>query len=276
MSQSAEIIRLIQFDKSWLSRITKSMLSATTPAIKDFAYAELCESYFWLAFGVEVGYYPIREASLLSRQRFTPLFEGLREFLKFRGYYVAPVLADRLTTDLNKKTILSGEVNCAFSSSPMLMRFFQIALALETEIAEDETAQRFFSALATTWPDAIRNVLEQKLESNDESNSVDKALLVRGFMVSLQHLDAFRNLDQNIAASTELTPTEGGQLKLRIHQLVRWRMNFENPFVQESFPLIAQACFESTPEFGGETDYWNWVLELAKQWGYQQRAHVAS
>src|ERR1019366_3907047 len=101
MPADCEIVRLIQFDKLWPSRIL-----STLELVGDYAYAELIESYFWLSLGVELGYFPWREAELLSRHRFGPLFYQLQDFLKFRSYYVAPSLAARLEADENNKTLL--------------------------------------------------------------------------------------------------------------------------------------------------------------------------
>lgn len=268
LATDSEIVKLIQFDELWMTRTTPRTLGTRNQAARlDFSYAELIESYFWLALGVELGYFPERETALLARHRFTPTFRGMLELLKFKNYLVNPNLADRLVADQNHKTLLSPEAGRKFLNPGALLRAFQHALALETEVASDDSVSAFFAALAMRSTEEIRHVLSSDQTIESGFLRLTRGILMEGFAIAIQHMDSFRELDEQVSEDKAIELEDKGLFKSRIHQLVRWRMNFESERLRNSFQLVAAEFLVSMPSaFQNPGDYWRSIDGLALAW----------
>jgi hypothetical protein len=73
MSEEGDVLALLYFDEAYMTPVRKRLGTARTKRARAFALGELLEAYFWLALGVEIGYYGDSSAQLLAAARFPEL-----------------------------------------------------------------------------------------------------------------------------------------------------------------------------------------------------------
>jgi hypothetical protein len=263
----AGVLKLIDFDRRWLSRVVHIVHGTRKVKEIEFTYAELLEGYFWLALGAELNYFPRDEAELLARQRFAPLKDRTQAAFTFSDYRLDENLKDRLATDNNLGTMLSQEVNQGFEHPTILLSYFEEALELETEFASDDELGTLLRALVISDTEDIARVLDEEDEVIVRWDAcIDKKLLLRSFAFCLHHMESFSELEGRVAQDEQIPFEDRVLFKARIRQLVRWRINFASERFEESFRRIAKEIYGPVEDQTDFEDYINWFNGLARSW----------
>lgn len=247
MSEEADVLKLLYFDEAYLGTVRLRLRSARTGRASAFALGEQLEAYFWLALGVEIGYYGESTAELLAANRFIELLSGSAELFRAYGFLFAPDFEVRLRTAQNQRQILQKAVDHTFVHPAQFHRWFHRALSLEIESLQDERLTTFFAILAFLSPPEVEALLavEQGTVNKEFFGTLNRGRLLDTFSTSISHLESFAVLDNDVGNSSDVDPEDSLIFRARLRQLTRWRLNFRIPTVARYYPIIAAQFFDA-------------------------------
>src|SRR5437899_2994633 len=109
--EERDILNLLYFDEAYLNRVRRRLRKSVARRAHSFALGELVEAYFWLALGLEIGYYGENTAELLAASRFHELLSQSTELFRKYGFLFAPDFDTRLQISKNQRQVLQRPID---------------------------------------------------------------------------------------------------------------------------------------------------------------------
>jgi len=203
-----------------------------------YGQSAVWEAYFWLHFGIDLGYFPRREAEDLLRQGFPVSPEFIRPF---RPLY--PVLLKTLMTDvLRGNEFFPSAGYEGFRDAAAIHIPFQAALMMEASYARSPVTQSFTMAMTfisePSWEKLIGR--EEWMKDDLSTERFDRALtgelteaaepnkenLLAGFFRAIEHMANFRALFDTLRTTQKLEYADVKLLERRVKEICLWRLNF--------------------------------------------------
>jgi hypothetical protein len=279
MSEEIDVLNLLYFDETYLAPVRRRLRTPRTQRARVFALGEIVEAYFWLALGVEIGYYAGDMAELFAGSRFVEMLSESDELFRAYGFLFPPDFEIRLKTAQNQKQVIQKAVDYTFGHPEAFHLWFQRALNLEIEGLQDWRLTSLFAALALLAPSEIETLLlkAQPVENSDFFCRLGKSALIEAFGTSISHLESFAELG-GLIQSSRASEEDRYVFRARIRQLTRWRLNFRNPNVGRYYPLLARRFFDA--RLGGEglslVEYEGTLDSLLGEWGLTHESSVSA
>jgi len=280
LSEETDVLKLLHFDEAYLTPVRQRFRKARTNRARAFALGELLEAYFWLALGVEIGYYGESSTKLLAAARFVELLSESTEFFGTYGFLFAPDFELRIQTAKNQKQVLQKAEDYTFVNPTRFHSWFQRALGLEIESLHDRPLTALFATLAFLAPTEIEALLsvDRRTRHNEFSTYLSGPRLTNTFGISMSHLESFAVLDRDISSHSDENPEDSFFFRARIRQLTRWRLNLRSQTVKHFYQMISDWFFGSRIEGLGLSidSFRDSLTNLLNEWGLTHESSLAA
>jgi len=220
------------------------------PMTVKFAQISLLESYLWLYWGVVIGYFPPQLSRRVVYEHFGSILRVYEAALTTPEMKTCFTPASQIIFDaeFNGRRGLFTSFKDEEEYSERVSSLFHAVFVLANGYAESGSVSRLTQVVAFVpddlWPVVVSGkqspVLEQILDLKEESASGSDHWTIDGFFASLDFMESFRTIQDDVESSTDRNPRGFYDFIRSLKETQQWRLNFGYTRDRERFLQIAE------------------------------------